>query len=70
MARKLRAVSSCKTVSKIAPSAPTQGILIFDASIALEVLNTSSGYEGWNLGVGDVNVIALGGGELAVFERH
>ncbi|MGH8223580.1 MAG: DUF6188 family protein [Woeseiaceae bacterium] len=40
----------------------------FDDGMALEILNTSSGYEGWQLsdGVG-LNVVATGGGELALW---
>jgi len=43
----------------------------FDSESALELLNTSSGYEGWHLVVREdggtaTELIALGGGELAM----
>jgi hypothetical protein len=46
--------------------------IIFDSEATLEFLNTSSGYEGWNLAVGlndqtTGHLIALGGGDLAMF---
>jgi hypothetical protein len=33
----------------------------------LEVLNMSSGYEGWEIGANGMKVIAMGGGQLAIF---
>ena len=36
-------------------------------NVVLEVMNMSSGYEGWEIGADDMRVIGLGGGELAVF---
>jgi hypothetical protein len=45
----------------------------FESGCSLEFLNTSTGYEGWQLagldGKGKAfNIIALGGGELAIFK--
>ncbi|TWS97833.1 hypothetical protein [Reyranella sp. CPCC 100927] len=39
----------------------------FSGGKTLEVLNMSSGYEGWKFGSQDLLVIALGGGKLAIF---
>lgn len=40
----------------------------FEGRTVLEILNTSSGYEGWQLNDGaSLNVIAMGGGELAIW---
>ena len=38
----------------------------FDGDTTLEIINISSGYEGWNFTVEKLQVIALGGGELAI----
>jgi hypothetical protein len=43
--------------------------IIFSGQTILEVLNNSRGYEGWEIRIGDVSVIALGGGELAIYRR-
>ena len=44
--------------------------ITFNDQCVLEVLNESSGYEGWQLHDGsDSAVIALGGGELAFWDR-
>lgn len=43
----------------------------FSGRTALEVLNNSSGYEGWHLfEKGAFVVVAMGGGELAVWDRR
>lgn len=40
----------------------------FEENTSLEILNVSSGYEGWNLGDGNgLMAIATGGGELALY---
>jgi Family of unknown function (DUF6188) len=41
--------------------------ITFDGETALEVLNMSSGYEGWEIGANGMKVIAMGGGQLAIF---
>ncbi|TYL93983.1 hypothetical protein FXB40_19275 [Bradyrhizobium rifense] len=41
--------------------------LLFADHVVLEVLNMSSGYEGWEIGVPGYYVVATGGGELAIF---
>jgi len=41
--------------------------IVFSGGVILEVLNMSSGYEGWELGDSGINVIAMGGGELAIY---
>ena len=44
--------------------------ITFNDRAALEVLNTSSGYEGWQLNDGaGLNVVATGGGELALWNN-
>jgi hypothetical protein len=41
--------------------------IIFSGQAILEVVNMSSGYEGWQIGVPGMTVIGLGGGELAIY---
>ncbi len=41
--------------------------IFFSGQAILEVLNMSSGYEGWEIGVPGMNVIGVGGGELAIY---
>jgi hypothetical protein len=43
--------------------------IIFDNGARIEILNHSSGYEGWSCTFGELNVIGLGGGELAIMGR-
>lgn len=43
--------------------------ITFSGQTVLEVLNMSVGYEGWEIGAGGINVIATGGGELAIYEN-
>lgn len=44
-------------------------LLIFlDHDVCLEALNMSCGFESWEFREGDLSVISLGGGDLAVFE--
>ena len=44
-------------------------VLVFSKGARLELFHRSSGYEGWEcLTKGGLNVIALGGGEIAFFE--
>lgn len=43
--------------------------IAFDNGTVLEVWNSSSGYEGWGITVASgLSVIAMGGGELAIWE--
>jgi hypothetical protein len=44
--------------------------IIFSGQAILEVLNMSSGYEGWQIGVPGMKVIGLGGGELAIYSDN
>jgi hypothetical protein len=67
-------LSAAKPISLARPSSARQFgrivenlALFFSDSIFLEVLNMSFGYEGWNIGVSGLLVIATGGGELAIF---
>jgi hypothetical protein len=42
----------------------------FQGSLVLEIFNHSAGWEGWNVtGENGNQVIALGGGELAIFRN-
>jgi hypothetical protein len=41
--------------------------IVFSGKAILEVFNMSSGYEGWQIGIPGMNVIATGGGELAIY---
>jgi hypothetical protein len=41
--------------------------IAFSSNTVLEVLDMSSGYEGWEIGIPGLSVIGTGGGELAVF---
>ena len=58
-----------KVIESVAVRDDTGDITIsFTDGTALEVLNTSSGYEGWQLNDGaGLNVVATGGGELAIW---
>jgi len=58
-----------KPIENIAIREDTGDLTIsFEGKIVLEILNTSSGYEGWQLNDGaSLNVIAMGGGELALW---
>ena len=40
--------------------------ITFDNGAMLEIFNHSSGYEGWSCTFEKLNIIALGGGELAI----
>jgi hypothetical protein len=44
--------------------------IIFSGHASLEVLNLSSGYEGWQISVPGMKVIGLGGGELAIYSGN
>lgn len=43
--------------------------LTFDTGHTLELIPDSSGYEAWDVGRANQKVIAVGGGDLAVFEE-
>ena len=58
-----------KTVQAVRTRDDTGDLIIeFGDRTALEVLNTSSGYEGWQFRDARLQVIALGGGELVFLE--
>lgn len=44
--------------------------LSFSEGSRLEFLQTSAGYEGWQLSTGIVNVICVGGGKLVVLQER
>ena len=57
-----------KVIERISVRSDTGDLSItFAGNTALEVLNMSSGYEGWTMGVRGISVIATGGGELVFF---
>jgi hypothetical protein len=57
-----------KAIQQVLVRADTGDLSIaFVGHTFLEVINMSSGFEGWDLGAAGLRVIALGGGELAVF---
>jgi hypothetical protein len=58
-----------KTIETVAIRDDTGDITIsFSGRTALEILNMSSGYEGWQLnGDGGLSVIAAGGGKLVIW---
>lgn len=58
---------SQKPIERVAVRPDTGDLsIIFPEDAALELLNMSSGYEGWQINMPGLNVIATGGGELAV----
>jgi hypothetical protein len=44
--------------------------IIFSEGAVLEVLNMSSGYESWQIGVPGTSVIGVGGGKLAIYSDN
>ncbi|TPQ38377.1 hypothetical protein C2U70_09050 [Bradyrhizobium guangdongense] len=59
-----------KTIERVSIRSDTGDISIFFSNDSvLEVLNMSSGYEGWNIGIPGLSVVATGGGELAIIKR-
>jgi hypothetical protein len=44
--------------------------IFFSDEVVLEVLNMSAGYEGWQIGIPGLLLIATGGGELAIFAKE
>jgi hypothetical protein len=41
--------------------------IAFSGQAVLEVLNMSSGYEGWQATVAGVSIVGMGGGEIAIY---
>lgn len=61
-------VLGSRTIQRVSIRPDTGDLSIFFSDDAvLEVLNMSSGYEGWQIGLPGLCVIATGGGELAIF---
>jgi hypothetical protein len=59
-----------KAVLAVTMRADTSDLSIeFEGQTVLELLNLSAGYEAWQFGARDLNIIALGGGELAIFRE-
>jgi hypothetical protein len=60
-----------KAIERISIRPDTGDLSItFSNQAVLEVLNMSSGYEGWEIGANGLSVIATGGGELAIFAEN
>jgi hypothetical protein len=54
-------------VRRLAVAEDTADILIeFTGGTRIDVFNNSSGYEGWQATIGDVEIIGRGGGHLAI----
>ena len=59
-----------KSVQEVSIRSDTGDLAItFSGHTILEVLNASSGYEGWELHTAGLTVIATGGGELAIVRQ-
>ena len=58
-----------KSIQRIGLRADTGDItIVFSGAALLEVLNCSSGYEGWNwFDTNGFRIVAMGGGELALW---
>jgi hypothetical protein len=61
-----------KTIQSVAIREETGDLTVsFSGGTALEVLNLSCGYEGWQLGdSAGLSVVAMGGGELALWDNN
>jgi hypothetical protein len=59
------------TIQRITIRGDTGDLSIaFGTGKVLEIINNSSGYEGWHIASADFEVIAPGGGELAIFSMQ
>jgi hypothetical protein len=60
-----------RRVDHISLAAKTADLeLAFEGGFYLDIFNHSSGWEGWNLtSDSGIQVIALGGGDIAIFRR-
>ncbi|WP_027518284.1 hypothetical protein [Bradyrhizobium sp. WSM1417] len=57
-----------KPIERVAIRSDTGDLSIwFSGNVLLEILNVSSGYEGWNIGIPRLSIVATGGGGLAIF---
>lgn len=58
-----------KSIRRLTIREDTGDLSISVDGAILEVIHISSGYEGWHLNAGSLEVIAQGGGQLAIWER-
>lgn len=59
-----------KPIERVSIRSDTGDLSIsFLGNVVLEVLNMSSGYEGWQIGIPGLSIVATGGGELAIFAK-
>jgi hypothetical protein len=59
-----------KPIERVSIRSDTGDLSIsFPGNVVLEVLNMSSGYEGWQIGIPGLSIVATGGGELAIFAK-
>ena len=66
--REAKRLLSGKAVQRISIRRDTGDIAIhFSDGATLEALNTSAGYESWEIGIDGLRVIGVGGGQLAIF---
>ena len=66
--REAKCLLSGKAVQRISIRPDTGDITIhFSDGTTLEALNTSAGYESWEIGIDGLRVIGVGGGQLAIF---
>jgi hypothetical protein len=66
--KETRRIFAERTIQQIVVREDTGDLSIcFGEKTSLEVINMSSGYEGWEIGAVDVRIIGLGGGKLAIF---
>jgi transposase-like protein len=59
-----------RTIDSVSIRSDTGDVaIVFSGHVLLEVLNMSSGYEGWQIAIPELTVIATGGGELAIVKK-
>ena len=58
-----------KSIRQLTIREDTGDLCISVDGAILEIIHISSGYEGWHLDAGSLEVIAQGGGQLAIWER-
>jgi hypothetical protein len=62
-------LGSSKVASVLLRNGTSDVTINFENGASLELFNHSCGYEGWSCSFGNLRVIALGGGELAIMGR-
>jgi hypothetical protein len=67
--RCLKLLQDSKVLSVALREGTADVMIAFDNGAQLEIFNHSIGYEGWSCTFGELRVIGLGGGELAIMGR-